>query len=154
MWKIRSLVVLVVLVGVLVFGAVVAHGGWWWNTSIDVEGVEVRTFWTVEDDPDGATNYHTKIRIDLPKVASAEVVEKADTESVKLKAKHGLGCLSEGIEAKVTYKVKPQDGAIGKDVKVWVTADDQLLGEKTGKVGKKIKLDVFIPATCSGGDGN
>ena len=66
MWRIRFLVGGMVPVGTLIFGALVAHGGWFWNAQIDVEDVETHVVWTVEDDPTGADDYKAKIKMVLP----------------------------------------------------------------------------------------
>ena len=39
----RSTAVLGVVAAVVVLGAVVVYGHWWWNAHIDVEGADVRT---------------------------------------------------------------------------------------------------------------
>ena len=47
MWRFKLLVVTVAVLGVLLFGAVVAHArGWSWNSQVNVEGTDVRTEWT------------------------------------------------------------------------------------------------------------
>ena len=45
MSRFKLLVMTVGVLGVILFGAVVAHAGWGWNAEIDVEGVEIRTQW-------------------------------------------------------------------------------------------------------------
>ena len=48
MWRFKLLVVTVVVVGPLLFGAVVVHArGWSWNSQINVESIDVGTEWTV-----------------------------------------------------------------------------------------------------------
>ncbi len=42
---------------VAVFGAAVAQGFWWWNSTVDVEGVELRSIWEVTDGGDSAYLY-------------------------------------------------------------------------------------------------
>ena len=82
MWRFKSGIALGVMVGVLIFGATIAYGSWWWNSHIDVEGVDVRTIWTVTDDPEGENNYHTDIVVRLPVNAEAEIKSQAETETV------------------------------------------------------------------------
>ena len=36
MLRLKSVVVLGVLAGVMAFGAMVAQGSWWWNSTVDV----------------------------------------------------------------------------------------------------------------------
>ena len=150
MWRFRSIVALGVLAGTLIFGAVVVYAGWQWNALLDVEGVDVRTAWTVVDDPEGDTNYHTNIKFKHPNEAEVEVEEQAGAETVILKPSKKLECGPDGIEARVEYKVTALEGAAGSEVEVTVTADGEVVGQETGKVGKRINVDVLIPGNCSG----
>lgn len=84
MWRVRLSVALSVAMAMMIFGAAVAYGWWWWNAHIDVEGVDVRTVWTVVDDEEGADNYFTSIGVLLPLEAQAEVIEQAKNEEVHL----------------------------------------------------------------------
>lgn len=148
MWRVRSLVVLTVVAAVLLLGTAVAYAGWgwWWNATIDVEGVEVHTAWAVVDDPGGAYNYSTRINMALPKGAQASVIDYADNETVRLTSSGRLECHSDGVEAMVTYKVKPVDDAVGEQVEVAVVTDEgTTIGEGSGEVGKMLRLRVFIP---------
>ncbi|MCH8086517.1 MAG: hypothetical protein IIC81_01555 [Chloroflexi bacterium] len=54
MWRIRALVLMGVLVGMLIFGAVGVYAGWYWNSQTDVEGTSLRTIWTVVGDEGAA----------------------------------------------------------------------------------------------------
>ena len=126
------------------------YAGWQWNAALDVEGTEVRTAWTVVDDPRGDTNYHTDIKFKHPKRANVEVLEKARTEAVTLKPTGSLECGPDGIEAKIEYKVTALSGAVGGEVEVTVTADDEVVGQKSGNLNAYIKVDVLIPGSCSG----
>lgn len=150
MWRFRSTVALGVLAASLIFGVVAVYAGWQWNAQLDVEGTEVRTAWTVVDDPKGEYNYFTKIKFKHPKEAEVEVLKQAKTEKVVLKPTGSLECGRHGIEAKVIYKVKALDGAVGSEVLVTVTAGDRVLGQETGAVGKRIKVNVTVPGSCSG----
>ncbi len=150
MWRLRTLVILGTLVAALVVGATVAYGSWWWNAHLDVEGVEVRTAWTVPDDPEGANNYGAVILVRLPMGANAEIIEVADNEIVTIQHTPALSCYPNGIEAKVTYVVQGNDAATGSYAEVWVTGDGHLLGSNQGPLGTPIKVRVIIPGTCSG----
>ena len=150
MWKLKATVIAGVLIGAAIFGATVAYGSWWWNAQIDVEGVDVRTIWTVVDDPEGSENYHAKIQVRLPRGAKAELVSQAKTETVVFARGRSLKCTDDGIQAKVKYKVKPLEGAEGKHVDVTVTADGEVVGHNTGKVNRTVKVKVLIPGSCSG----
>ena len=144
------MVVLGVAVGILVFGAVLAYGHWWWNAQIDVEGADVRTVWHVTDDPEGANNYTADITVTLPEDAVAQIIEVASNETVTLVTDDDLKCRASTIDSQVTYVVTAGPGATGIQAGVWVTADGVELGRKTGGLGVAIKLDVDIPGTCSG----
>lgn len=147
MWKIKSLAATVVLLGVLAFGAVAVHAGWYWNSAINVEGVEVRTRWTVDGgaDPAAADDYLAAIGLALPVGASAEVIEVAANVELNLFDASGkYKCHANGIDARVEYVVAALPGEDGTQVQVTVTADGQVIGEATGKVGRTIPVDVFI----------
>ena len=97
--------------GALIFGLNAAYGIWWWNASIDVEDMDVRTAWTVTDDPLGEESYETRIKLFVPREADAEILAVADNERVVIKHTRRLECTDDGIEAQVQYQVRPQDGA-------------------------------------------
>ena len=62
-----------------------AGWGWGWNAAIDVEGVDVRTAWTVVDgDPAGPAAYYAEIKLFLPEEAGARIVSYVEAESVTL----------------------------------------------------------------------
>jgi hypothetical protein len=142
MWRIT--VILGTVLSVLLFGAVVASAGWWWNAELDIEGVEVRTAWTVTDDP--GANHKANIHLTLPAKADVSIVQQASNESIKIKHSKRYECSADGIEATVSYRVRPAGrDAVGTQVAVEVTADGDVVGEGTGVVGKQIKVDVFVP---------
>ncbi len=162
MWRLRSLVVLGVLTGVLVFGASITQGAWYWNAwywnawywnaNGSAEGVNFTTAWNVvpagsDTEIDGdELNYHATIEIRVPKEADFTLIEQADTETVKLKKVGRLECKVDGIEAEVIYRVKPLEGALGDVVKVWASADEQILEKASGDLKDKIELEVLIPS--------
>ena len=148
MWKIKSLAATVVLLGVLAFGAVAVQAGWYWNTAINVEGVDVRTRWTVDGgaDPATADDYMAFIGLSVPKGAYAEVVEVAGNVELTLtEASKKYECHANGIDARVVYAVNSLPGMGGDQVQVTVTADGLVVGEATGRIGRTITVDVFIP---------
>ena len=149
MWKFRSVIVFGVLISVLVVGASVAYGKWWWNAEIDVEGSSLRTEWRVTGDPKGAANYEAEIRLSLPEGAHAELISQTPDEAVAIVADPFLECRSDGIEGVVTYDVSPLAGSKGSRVKVSVTVDGDVVGKASGRVGDPISLGVIIPASCS-----
>ncbi len=148
MWKIKSLAITVVLLGVLAFGAVAVQAGWYWNSAIDVEGVEVRTKWTVDAgaDPAAADDYIAFIELSVPKGAYAQVVEVAGNVELSVAdASPNYKCHANGIDARAQYVVMGLNGAGSNQVQVTVTADGQAVGQATGKVGRTISVDVLIP---------
>ena len=135
----------------LIFGALSVLGSWWWNASIDVEGVDVRTRWTVVDDEEGADQYHALIGVGVPQEARAEIVTQAENEKVRLVHTSHLDCAGRGIETLVVYRVSPLEGAIGTQVEVEVTADRDVIGRGSGGLDQYIRVRTLIPhATCSG----
>ena len=162
MLRFKALTVTVVLLGVLGFGAAVAHAGWYWNGwywngwywngNTNGEGADFRMAWTVM--PDGSDegldedryNYHADIKLRVPEAAHFQLIEKATTESIELVRGDNLECRVDGIEAEVHYKVTPLEGALGDQVNVWVTANAERLDEATGRLNETIKLEVLIPA--------
>ena len=162
MWRFKSLAVVLVLLGVLLFGAVVAHAGWYWNAwywnawywnaNTSSQGVDFRTAWTVM--PDGSDegldgdeyNYYAQIELRVPEGADFQLMEQAGTETVALVMDGGLECKADGIEAEVYYDVTPLEGAQADLVKVWVTANGALLDQATGHLYETLKVQVLIPA--------
>ena len=84
MWRLRSLVALGVLAGVLIFGAVTAHGSWWWNSTLDVEGVQLRTPWQATDPGVYVYYYRGDIQVTVPENATAEVLAQSFNETVTI----------------------------------------------------------------------
>ena len=149
MWRIRALVLMGVLAGMLIFGAVGVYAGWYWNSQTDVEGTSLRTIWTVVGDEDGSEDYHAAINIALPEGAQIGSSIVASTETVTFSSDSELDCDYDGLEAVMTFNVIG-DGP-GKKVKVTITADGKLIGVDIGDLGENIAVSVVIPAdnpTC------
>ena len=157
MWRFRVLIVTGVLAAVLVFGAVMAEGAWYWNAwywnaAASGEGVDFRTAWKVVDpatdtEIDGDEyNYHAEIELRVPKNSGFTLVEKASVEDVLLWEKDGLECKEDGIEAAAFYQVRPLEGAVGNKVMVWVTANGKVVQQATGELNETIKIQFLIPA--------
>ena len=144
MWRIRALVLLGVLVGMLIFGAVGVYAGWYWNSQTDVEGTSLRTIWTVEGDEDGSQNYHADINIALPEGAQIGSPVVALTETLTFSTDSELECDDDGLEAVVTFNVI--DDGPGKKVRVTITADGKNIGRDIGNLGEEIVVKVDIPA--------
>ncbi len=152
MWKFRSVIVFGVLVAVLVAGASVAYGKWWWNAELDVEGTSVKTQWRVVGDPRGAENYDAEIEFSVPPGANVEVLSQTPNETVEVRTSSILDCRRRGMEAVVTYDIEAGDDARGSHVRVSVIADDRVVARGGGKIGDPISLAMVLPATCSGDD--
>ena len=73
-------------------------------------------------------------------------MEKAAVEDVLLREDDDLECEDDGIEAEVRYKVSPLEGAQGNLVKVWVTANGEIIGKDSGPLYSSVNVEVFIPA--------
>ena len=147
----RLAVVVGAVVGMLAATLLVAHAGWFFNARLDVEGVDVRTAWTVVDDEteqsfDGeADSYHARIVVTLPREAAAEVIEVASNETVLLKRSRDLECKEDGLEAEFVYTVSALGQVAANKVVTTITADGQYVDSATGHLNEKIKLQVLIP---------
>ena len=145
MWRIRTPVLLATAIAVLLLGGLVAEGGWWWNAQLDVEGVDVRTAWTVSGD-DNPDNYKARIVLVVPKGVDASIVDTADNEIVRVRESGRLRCTPDGIETRAFFQVKPTSRqATGNRVTVSITADDEVVAMGTGKLTRRIRIDAFIP---------
>ncbi len=146
MWKLKATVIAGILVGAAIFGATVAHAGWWWNTQFKVEDVDVRTIWMVNDDEDGAENYSAEIIVFLPKNVDT-VVDYMTTghETLEFRYRKAYKCTPDGIEAKVKIKVTSLPGADGTNATLNVTSDGQLVGTKTKPVDQWFAKNVLLP---------
>ena len=157
MWRLRVFIVTGVLAAVLVFGAVVAEGGWYWNAwywnaEAGGEDVDLRTAWQVVDaatdtEIDGDEyNYHAGIELRVPEDSGFTLVEEAVVEDVLFLEDDDLECKVDGIEAEVRYKVRPLEDALGDKVMVWVTANGEEVDHATGHLNEIIKMQFLIPA--------
>ena len=153
MKRFKAFLVLGVLVGTLIFGLTMAYGVWWWNSTVDVEGSELRTVWEILDDADCAYCYSADVTIRVPKEANAEVVEQGTNESVSIQKTKKLDCLSNGIETTVNASISGQAGATGTQAKVTLIVDGAVVSEQTGAVGSTISQDIVLPSTCGAGSG-
>ena len=147
MWRMKILVVSVVVLGALLFGAAVAYAGWGWNAKINIEGTKISTSWSV-DDVTGAKGYHAEITVAVPSGTDVNVIKTAPTENVNVVL--GGSCSGGDISAVVTYVVTSAGGA-GSDVSVSV---DQIghgnahYGDGTGGLGDEISVNVSISGGC------
>jgi hypothetical protein len=156
MRRAKVLLVAVVALGVLLFGAAVAHAGWEWNAKVNVENTKLGLGWGVTDDVNGAADYSALITVTLPEGANASVQKVAPNETVVLNSSDGLACGPDGIEANVAYRVSPLNGANGSQVSVTIAtvagqkpaATGDVLGAGTGQVGEDISVHVLVPGSC------
>ncbi len=150
MLKLKVLVVVGVLAGFAVFGAMLAHGSWWWNSKIDIEGVVLQTIWEVTDDGENVYYYNSDFKVLHPKFADVEIIEQSANETVTLVKRGRLKCTSEGVQVTVKGKVNALPGATGTQAKVTLTADGVVVSEKTGNVGNWIvQKKVLLPTTTA-----
>ena len=157
MWRLRSLLVVGIVAIVLLVGTVVVYAGeWWWNAQINVEGADVRTQWTV--DTGGTNDYHADIEVRLPLNADAALVSRSVTETAVIERIGSLKCESDGVEARVRWRVTPL-GTVAEDseVQVTITSDGSYVDSDTGGLGKWLELQVLLPIAnpaCYAGDGD
>ena len=154
MWRLRSLVVLGVLAGTLILGAMVAQGSWWWNSTVDVEGSELRTIWEVVDGADNPYSYTADFTVSVPKMANATLVQQSTNETITIKKSKKLSCLSDGIQVGVSGTVSASNGAPGTQAKIILVdvASGSILSQSTGPLGQSIDQAVLLPGTCGGSD--
>ncbi|NQW24442.1 MAG: hypothetical protein HQ475_13485 [SAR202 cluster bacterium] len=146
MWHMKVLAVSVVVLGALLFGAVVAYAGWGWNAKVDIEGTRISTSWSV-DDVTGAKDYHAEITITVPEGTDTNVVKVAPTEHVTIVDDvEGVTC----NDATVTYVVTgASDGVVSVSVdRVGGGNGERNYGTAAGGIGDT--LSVSIAALCNG----
>jgi len=149
MWRMKVLAISVVVLGALLFGAVVAYAGWSWNAKVDVEGTRISTAWSVANG--GKANYQAAITLTVPANAVVEVVEVAFSET--LTVVHTSEQCSVGvIDAVVTYLVT--GGGKGAD-DITVSVDqvggsNENYGSASGKLGIPVSVSAAIQGACSG----
>lgn len=156
MRRAKALLVAVVALGALLFGAAVVHAGWSWNAHVNVENAKVGLGWAVTDDVNGAAKYSALITLTLPEGANASVAKVAPNETVVLNSSAGLTCGPDGIQANVTYRVSPLNGASGSQVEVSIAtvagqkpgATGDVLGTGAGQVGGDISVNILVPGSC------
>ena len=145
MWRFRAMVITGVLFGMLLFGAISAHGFWWWNSKIDVEGVQLATVWEVTDAGAATDPYFADISVAVPKKADAKIAEQADNERVRIRHTKRLKCLEDGIETVVSVRVKSGHDDDGSEVRLILKANGRPVGEATGSVGERIVAKGLLP---------
>ena len=150
MLKIRLMIGLAIAGALVLLLPLVAYAGWWWNSEIDVEGVDVRTIWTVDGgaQEQKARRYFAEIEVRFPVGAAAEVEAfQRSTERVTLVPSSELECKSDGIEIEVDWVVRHR-GEFAGDPKVetLLTADGEYVSSATGHLNETIKLQVLVPA--------
>lgn len=152
MWRMKLLTVSVVVLGALLFGAVVAYAGWSWNAKVDIEGTKIGTSWAVTDDKNGAADYQAVITVTVPSNADVNVVKVAPRETLEVIHSDEV-CSGGVINAVVTYLITGD----GDGANVSVSVDriggggKHNYGSATGTVGTLITVDnVAIVGECSG----
>ena len=152
MCRFKTLIVSGAVIAAMLLGAVVAYAaGWSWNAQLNVEGVDVRTDWTVVNDQTGESydsesgKFHAAITASFPKGAQAEVLVMADAETVHLKHVGSLECDSDGVEAEFSYKVTALDTVSANKVVATIFVNGQELGQVTGRIHERLNLQINIP---------
>ena len=147
MWRLSIVGVLGVLAGVLLLSTT-AHGLWWWNSTIDVKGSEVRTVWAVLEEGEAAYGYHASLVVRIPKKAQASVIEQGTNETVKIKKSRRLSCTEAGINVTVAATVVPESKVSGTQVQISLLVNGEIASEKSGAVGEAITQSLLVPGTC------
>jgi hypothetical protein len=148
MLRMKVLAITVVVLGALMFGAVVAYAGWTWNAKADIEGTTISTAWSVSNG--GKAQYQAEITITVPANAVVEVVEVASSETVTV-VHTGDQCSGGVINVVVNYLITG-DGN-GDDVSVSVSevgGDGESYGSAEGTVGTPVSVSAAISGECSG----
>ena len=149
MWRMKVLAVTVVVLGALMFGAVVAYAGWSWNAKVDIGGTKISTSWAVTDDVNGAANYSAVITIAVPDGTDVKVIKTAPNEDVNVTV--GGSCSNGVLSATISYLISNDGGGDGLAVSVSV---DQVghgsanFGSGSGTVGIPIPVNVPAVGTC------
>ena len=149
MWRMKVTVVSVVVLGALLFGAVVAYAGWGWNAKVNIEGQMVSTSWTVEG-ANGSTDHNALIEMYVPENADVTIVKVGHKREVfNLYHVEGLECNADGsVDVKVDYTI---DGSGSGKVSAAV---NRVKGKMeyaagTGNLGETISLRFNMPGNCS-----
>ena len=148
MWRMKALAISVVVLGALLFGAVVAYAGWSWNAKADIEGTTISTAWSVAQG--GKAQYNAAITIEVPANASIDVVEVASNETVNVVHTDQL-CASGVIDAVVSWVVTGNGHGDAVSVSVNEAGrNGQSYGSASGTVGSAISVNAAIAGECSG----
>ena len=132
MWRMKVTVVTIVVLGALMFGAVVAYAGWGWNAKVNIEGTKLSLSWAVTDDVSGAADYHAVITVKVPSDADVKEVKVAPTETLIWDR---TGDCSDGVV--ITYEVTGDGGGSAVAVSVDRVGGGGKMhyGDDTGIVG-------------------
>ena len=148
MWRMKTLAISVIVLGTLLFGAVVAYAGWTWNAKADIEGTTVSTSWSVANG--GKAQYLAAITIAVPANAVVDVVEVASNETVTV-VHTGEQCSAGVIDAVVTYVITGDGNGVAVAVSVdEVGGDGANYGSAEGTVGTPVSVNAAISGECSG----
>ncbi len=150
MWRMKVTVVTVVMLGALMFGAVVAYAGWGWNAKVDIDGTLISTAWTAKHDHSGPSDVSAEITVVVPREAAVFLVEAAANESIILERSDDLKCTLGGIETTVIYMIEhSSDDDVNGRVKVVVSTvkKHQKLASASGVLGESILVNVVVPGS-------
>ena len=152
MWRMKVFAVTVVVLGALMFGAMVAYAGWGWNAKVNIEGTMVSTSWTV-DGANGSTDHKALIELYVPENADVTVVKVGHKREVfNLHHVVGLACNEGGDEGSVDVTaVFTVTGSGNGEVSV---SADRVRGNmnyaaETGALREPITLKFNVPGNCT-----
>ena len=153
MWRMKVSAISLVVLGALIFGSVVAYAGWSWNAKVDIGGTKISTSWTVDNDKNGAADYHAEITIEVPNNVDWKVIKVAPREAVNVVPNGDLKCSDGVINAVVTYVITNVGDGDGTAVSASV---DRVGGggkanyvTGTGSIGEAFSLDVVMKGECN-----
>ena len=153
MWRMKVTAVSVVVLGALLFGAVVAYAGWGWNAKVDIGGTKVGTSWSVTNDNNGAADYHAEITLTVPSNVDVNVIKLAPRENLTV-VRTGEVCVGTDINAVVSYVITSNGDGDGTDVSVSVDrvggGGKMNYGSSTGSVGEAVSVNVAMSGECNG----
>ena len=148
MWRTKALAISVVVLGALLFGAVVAYAGWSWNAKVNVEGTKISTSWSVAKAE--MRNVQAAITVAVPANAVVRVVKVAPNETVTVvhtSEECSAGVINVVVTYLITGNVTTDDVSVSIDQ---VGGDQENYGSASGTAGTPISVNAAISGDCSG----
>ena len=155
MWRMKVTAVTIVVLGALMFGAMVAYAGWGWNAKVNIEGTMVSTSWSVADGS-GANDYNAVITLDVPENADVRIVKVAHRrEFLNVNKIEGLQCNADGsVDVTVTFEVTGGDGlgVVSASIDRVGGKAKESYGSDSGPVGTPLSWVFTMPGNCTDPD--